>query len=354
MTQAAFDPSLRQFRERAQAGDASMLWLVAVIVRERRTVLSLTGVGLVIALAVALLRPPTYSTNFSFVPQGGQDAGRSGLASLAGQFGVSLGAMGGQGQSPQFYADLLETREILHPIAADSFAADGSRAPIPLVRLLGRGDAPTGDQVDEAVRVLREKVIKASVAPLATGVVDVTVRTESPQLSLAIADRLVGALNQFNLVTRQTQAAAERRFVEGRLLASRVALRRAEDALERFLQLNRIATSPDLVLEGGRLESEVGVQRQLVTGLVQQYEEARIREVRDTPILTIIERPALAARSDPQHRGITLVAGGFSALLLAVCITLIKDAIDRRRQTGSDPAVALLAAEWRRLRGGRA
>src|SRR5262245_33947446 len=106
---------MREFRRREQ-DQLSLLWILAVLLRERRTILSLMALGIGIALVATLLRPPRYTTTFSFVPQALQDPTRSGLASLAGQFGLSLGNMTGEAQSPQFYADLIETRAILEPV----------------------------------------------------------------------------------------------------------------------------------------------------------------------------------------------------------------------------------------------
>ncbi len=333
-------------------GEISLLWILAVLLRERRTILVITGVGVAIALVVALLRVPTYTTTFSFVPQVTQDPGRAGLATLAGQFGLSLGAMTGPAQSPQFYADLLRTREILAPVAADTFSlSDAPSLRVKLPEFLGVSGSNDAVVLDNTMRTLREKVIASNVATRTTGVVTVNVRTRSARVSLRIADRLLLGLNQFNLSTRQSQAAAERRFVEGRLEEARASLRAAEDALQRFLQANRqITNSPQLTFQRDRLERDVTLQQQLVTGLVQQYEDARIREVRDTPVITVIERPAIAVRADPRRRVMTLGAGLFVSLFLAISWALVRDAIYRRRDEGDDPAVALLASEWRRLR----
>src|SRR5207245_3853543 len=165
--------------------------------------------------------------------------------------------------------------------------------------------------------------------------------TRSAWVSLGIADRLLAGLNQFNLSARQSQAAAERRFVEGRLEEARASLRAAEDALQRFLQANRqIANSPQLTFQRDRLDRDVTLQQQLVTGLVQQYEDARIREVRDTPVITVIERPAIAVRPDPLRRVMTVGAGLFVSLFLVISWVLIRDTIYRWRDDGDDPAVA--------------
>src|SRR6266849_6088511 len=115
----------------------SLLWLLAVVVRERRLILAFTAAGIILGLAAALLRPKTYTTTFSFLPQSEQDPSRAGLANLAGQFGISLGALGGSAEPPQLYADLLVTRAVLGPIATDSFpiGPDSARK-VPLAAFL--------------------------------------------------------------------------------------------------------------------------------------------------------------------------------------------------------------------------
>lgn len=306
---------------------------------------------MVLSLAFALLRKTTYTTTFTFLPQAQQDQGRAGLANLAGQFGINLGSIGGTETSPQLYAALLTTREVLTPIAVDSFPldADSSRR-LPLAKFLKIGSGPLPVVTDKTLRAMREDVISTSVIRI-TGVVTVSVRTTSRQVSLAIADRLLAGLNYFNLTTRQSQAREERRFTEARLAEARVELRTAEDALQRFFEKNReFDASAALRFHQDRLQREVQFQQQVVTSLAQQYEENRIREVRDTPILTVIEPPVIAARPDAQHRGLFLVLGTMAAFGLSVMIVLVRESWIRHDAIGPDPALTLLVHEWNTLR----
>lgn len=332
-----------------QRGGVSFAWILAIMLVRRRLILALSGLGFLIALVFALLKQPTYTSSFSFAPQTGQDQSRSGLASLAGQFGLSVV---GTAQSPQLYADLLSTREVLAPIADDSFTvATGDRRRVRLAQFLGVRDTDPRVAEELTLRTLRTRVIAASAATRTTGVVDVTVRTKSPTVSLEIAQRLVDGLNQFNLRTRKSQAAEERRFTEGRLEATKASLRSAEDALQRFLSANRQFTeSPQLIFQRDRLQREVSLQQQVVMGLAQQYEDARIREVRDTPVITMIDRPTLPAIPDSRGRLVIIVLGTFVAFLLGVALVLMQEGWNRRRQDESgDPSYSLLASEWQRF-----
>jgi uncharacterized protein involved in exopolysaccharide biosynthesis len=329
----------------------SLAWILAILLRERRTIIGVTGACLVLALAVAFLRSATYTTSFSFVPEVAQDQSRSGLAGLAGQFGVQLGSMGSQTQSPQFYGDLLSTHQLLAPIAVDSFqiSAASSRR-VKLSEFLGVSGPNPAVTVDRTVAILRDRVISASVAARTTGVVSVRVRTKSPEVSLAIAERVIEGLNQFNLLTRQSQAAAERKFVEERLDASRASLRASEDALQGFLQSNR-QLGVDLAFQRDRLQRDVTLRQQVAMGLAQQYEDARIREVRDTPVITVIERPILPALPDPRGRVTTVILGILAGLFLGIVIAMAREGWNRQRQNDTqDPSYDLLAGEWRRFR----
>lgn len=336
------------------AGDGvSVTWIALVLLRGRRLLLFATAAGLLAAIVVIVLRPTTYTSEFAFVPQATQDGSRAGLASLAGQFGINLSSLGGQQQSPQLYADLLQTRAVLEPIAKDSFPLEGQGdRSVPLATFLNISDERPSVVTEMTLRKLRRDVISTSVAIRTTGMVTVKVRTQSRQVSYAIAERLLESLNHFNQVTRQSQAREERRFTEARLAEARKSLRGAEDSLQKFLQANRqFNDSPALRFQEDRLQREVQLQQQVVTSLAQQYEENRIREVRDTPVITMIESPEPAGVPDARLRVLITLMGLLAGLCVGVLMVLGREVWRGERTTQLDPARAALAEEWRSLRG---
>ncbi|HEY4132652.1 MAG TPA: hypothetical protein VGM50_18710 [Gemmatimonadaceae bacterium] len=309
----------------------SVPWLVAAVAHRRRMILAVAAFGFLLSLVVALLRVTYFTATFSFVPQAGQDQSRaSGLASLAGQFGINLGAVAGQGPSPQLYADLLHTREILAVVVNDTVVnTAGDHVLLP--DFLGVKGESGPVRTENTVRFLRDRVVGVSVAARTSGVITVTARTRSPQASLTIAKQLLDALNSFNVAKRKSQATEERRFTEGRLADAKATLRKSEDALQQFLQGNRQYTgSPELVFQRERLERDVNLQQQVVTGLAQQYEDARIREVRDTPVFTVLEEPVLPALPDPRGRATTVVLGTILAALVGVAWAVGRTGLERQ------------------------
>ncbi len=334
--------------------ETTVPWILTVLVRDRRLVLLTVGAGMLFSLLIALVQPRRYTAGFAFLPQSTSSQGSEGLAALAGQFGIPLGALGGQSQPPQLFADLLETREVLAGVVNDSVPivdAETTRR-MPVSNFLGITGTDSAVVLDRTMEKLRRDVISTSVAARTTSVVSVRVRTRSPQASLAIAADLLDGLNRYNRQLRQGQASQERRFIEGRLEEARASLREGDDALLRFLQKNRQFTgSPELKMERDRLNREVFQRQQVVSVLAQRTEEARIREVRDTPVITIIEAPVLPVLPDPRGRIRILFVGTLAAACIGVMVVLLREGWRRRQAEVSDASYAELAGEWRRLRG---
>jgi uncharacterized protein involved in exopolysaccharide biosynthesis len=309
--------------------------------------------GAALAAAYALSRPREYGASASFVPQGA-DPGRSGLASLAGQFGLQLPATSSN-QSPDFYVAMLESRVLLAPIVHDTFAvAELGGRRVPFLELFEIADGSDAWREEQGVKRLQEAV-SASVNKT-TGVVGYSVRTTWRSVSLAIASALLEGVNDYNQRVRQGQATAERKFVEGRLAVATAELRRAESRLEQFLSTNRqIGGSPGLATERDRIQRELTLRQQIYNSLMASYEEVRIREVRDTPVITVFEPPSAPTR--PASRGgVKLVLGGLlGGGFLGALLVFLSVALARRRADGDAEADEFLTAlgEVKQGMGGR-
>ena len=307
----------------------STLALVNALLRQRVLVVVLPILLVAGVAAYELSRPRQYVSSAAFMPQGPDS--RSRMSGLAAQFGIAIPAVDG-GQSPSFYVELIGSREILVSLvrAQYTFDWDGQHYSGTLVELLkARGeDAPR--RLEDAVKRLAHAIVAAKSRE--TNVVNVAVTTKWPQLSTEILTRLLQALNDFNLGTRRTQAANERVFTERRLAEATADLRDAETRLREFQRQNRqYQGSPDLLLEYDRLQRTVQFRQQMYTTLAQSFEQARIDEVRDTPVLTVIAHPNVPPQ--PASRGIisksALAAG--AGLMLAVLIAIGRALVERRQ-----------------------
>jgi uncharacterized protein involved in exopolysaccharide biosynthesis len=322
---------------------ATVIGLMNLLFRSRYVVVSVPIATALLVSVKTLIVPRSYTATASFAQQM-VELPRSGIAGLAAQFGFRLGDQI-PGQSPEFYAELLESDAILREAVETQYtigrenAGDVSLAGEPVNGTLLRFfqvEQPTYERrVAKAVEELRD-ALRVDVHTR-TGIVALAVQTPWPQLSVGIANRLLELVDEFNTVTRQAQAAAERRFTEERLTQSRGELREAEERLQGFLQGNRTwESSPELRFEHDRLERDVVMRQEVYTSLMQAYEQARIDEVRNTPLITLIESPRLPAEPDPRllvlKAALALLLGG----LLGVGIALVRDVFRRGRQEAVD------------------
>lgn len=299
-------------------GGFQLVTLLSVILRYRRQILLSTAASGALFVVVAAIQPRTFTSSASFVSEG--DKGSSGaFAAIGSQLGISIPVAGG-GKSPAFYADLVRSRAILTRVVESRYRVPGGdEAGVSLVALDG-GTGALAVRRDKAIARLRTKM-NASVSPK-TGVVTVTLQSKSATLAHSIATRLLEEVNRFNLQTRQSQATARRKFAEGRLEDIAGELRAAENRLQEFLQGNRDSQgSPSLAFTKDRLAREVFSKQRLHDIMAQAFEEARIEEVRDTPVITILEPPVLPSAPDsrrfPLRAAVGLTVGLVAGIFFA-------------------------------------
>jgi uncharacterized protein involved in exopolysaccharide biosynthesis len=308
------------WRESSDDGEVSVLGLLNVLLRHRGLVACTALICAGLVAVVTLIGPRTFTAVSGMTPQSRRST--SSLMGVAAQFGLVLPNADGA-QSPAFYADLLTSPPLLGAVVDTRFEypSDTGQVRGTLVDIYRSKGATAPLRRDAAIRHLNEDVDATTIQK--TGVVKLSVTARNPVLALGINRRLLELLNQFNLETRQSQAAAERRFTERRLGEVRQDLRAAEDQLQQFLQRNReYRSSPELSFQQDRLQREVLLQQQIFGTMAQAFEQAKIDEVRDTPVITVVQPPEAPVRPDP--RGVvwktvmTLVLGAFFGMALAI------------------------------------
>jgi uncharacterized protein involved in exopolysaccharide biosynthesis len=276
----------------------------------------------IIAAIVAFASQRTFTSTVSFYPESRRGSG--GINSLSQQFGISLPGSDA-GQSLQFYVALVGSREILSRLVMESLPTitPQGRGAKPLWELLELRQKSVAERVEAGVDALR--LIIRPIPNLTTGIVRVDVTTRSPGLSQALAQRTIDLINEFNLQKRQSQGASERRFAEGRLAEMAASLRAAEQQLEDFEQRNaEYGRSPQLRIEHQRLANNLAAKQMLHTTLAQSYEQARMEEVRDTPVITVLERPVVPVRPNSRRALQKMMLGFIGGVMFGIFLAFVR------------------------------
>jgi uncharacterized protein involved in exopolysaccharide biosynthesis len=303
-------------------------------IRWRWVIIAATLIGALISGVKALTREPTYTSEAVFYPEAQRQPSQA--SALAAQFGVQIGAVGIDAlNSAQIYPDIVRTRSFLLRVASEKYPRSTIDSAT-LIEMFGGSDGSDLMRRKRAIDQLGQ-LIDVSAAQR-TGIVTITAHAESPQLAQAIARKILEEIDLFNVERRQSRARAERRFVERRLEEIGIDLRRKEDQLQAFLQQNRDFTrAPELTLAHMRLEREVSLFRQLYASLAQGYEQAKIEEVRDTPVITVLSVPEYPVQPDPRGRIRLLLVGVFAGFAAGTAAAVI---LERRRKAHHSPYAA--------------
>lgn len=309
------DPLLAVFDVLSPASLAAMLkrywWLLA----------GSAALGAGIAAWRATQEPTSYSTTAKFIV----GAGTSQISGLAAQLGLAAGS-GSLLESPAFIEDLIHARELLWgvanaPLKIDSLHPERDTTIVALLKI--RDSLPLRAK-EIAVNTLRGWI---QIQPGKNSILELTVTTDNPLLSSALALETINQVNEFQFTMKQKRIDAERGFIERRLRTTERELREAEARLQSFLERNRVyGPTSELQFQHDRLTAEVAMRRGFYQSAVMAHEAARIEETKEVPMTTILEAPdrPLRPNARPMQRSVVIgaVAGAFLALLLMLLLDL--------------------------------
>ena len=279
--------------------------------------------GFCIAIIVAvgsLFLKNQYTSDVRLLPKDPRSAGGSlgSLAAAAAAFGVGGG--GGEDVGAA-YIDIVKSRRVSEGILTQSYVFTDRSWYFGSPRnhnktLLTYLDV---SNIDKGVKALYE-VLDVQ-RDLKSGLITLSASTPSPELSQQVVRTATRLLEEYIQVHSQSQAGAKAEFATTRLNEAREEALVAEEALKRFLSVNRnylSSADPDVRLKGSRLEAELQLRRQLVGTLALSREQALLDQKDNTPILNILDQGQLPVEKSKPKRGLMVVASfafGFFCLI---------------------------------------
>jgi Uncharacterized protein involved in exopolysaccharide biosynthesis len=287
----------------------------------------------IVAWAATWLVSPEFTAATTFVTVSrDQMPNLGGFASVASQLGVGLPSS--PSSSPQFYADVLRSREVVEDVLRAKIPAEpvgASRDSIRILDLYEDSEKPDSIRLDRGVTsLIRESAV--SVNPR-TSVIELRVTSHSRTGSALVAKQFLSVLNSFNLNRRQSQAGARRRFLAARLREAQDSLNATELALQAFLEGNRqFRSAPGLQARFDRLQRQINGYQEVYSNFRQEFNAARVDEVNDTPVINVIDTAAVPMHKSSPRRIITAIVGGLLGLFLTVVYLLAKASMRRMQE----------------------
>jgi uncharacterized protein involved in exopolysaccharide biosynthesis len=281
--------------------------------------------------------PPVYRSQASFVANsssssklaGGLASGGGGLGGIAGILG--MGSTLDPSESPNFYLQLIESRELLTRLLKSRFHDPRSaslRDSIPLLDLLRIRKKEPLRRLELGIKQM-SKDISGKFEPK-TNLVSIDVDTEWSELSAAVANRTIELVTAFNKEQRTSRARTKRVFLEGRVNLARGELQSVEAKHRAFYDQNRLwRSSPELMFEEKQLQRDEDQAADLYLSLQRQFESALLDEVNDAALITVVDSAV------PPRKGVwprywlllasTLMAGLILGFLVAGAEAILAD-----------------------------
>jgi len=314
--------------------------LFQVLWNDRKRLIQITAVVTLIGVLYALLATPLYKSTISMYPSGNESGGQlSQLQGMASAFGFDMG-----GRAPSFnIPDIVQSRRIKTELIYHKWNSNKFDRPVNLIHYWEIDDS-TGISLNpinwikalfaldagsdyrklkweiSALEKLKDRI---SVNEGRSGLITIGILMEEPNMAADMANSLYSTIFDFTVEIHSKQAKLNREFIGGRQIEVKEQLTEIEEVLKVFRERNRsIMESPQLQLEIERLMREVQIKTQVYITLQQQYELARINEVKETPSVIIMDSAIPAIEKNKPNRKlivfISVIIGLFSGIFYII------------------------------------
>lgn len=300
-------------------------------------ILGAVTASILLGIAASVIIPPLYRSKASFVANSsstsklqGALGGSSGLGGIISQLGGSVG--GDPSESPNFYVHLLSSRELLTRLLESQFPnprTDAANDSAKLIDILRIRNSDPQRRLELGVKQMSDAMTTGMDAK--TNLVWFSVDARWAELSAEIANKLVDLVSTFDREIRVSRAKSLRVFLQMRHDSAQAALRMAEDNQRSFYERNRgfIGGSPGLKFEEQRITREVELASELYVSLDRQLEVARIDEINEAALITIIDSAIVPRKALWPRYWVTLftatAVGLLVGILLAASASILSD-----------------------------
>ncbi|MBT7377358.1 MAG: hypothetical protein HN820_04285 [Candidatus Marinimicrobia bacterium] len=307
--------------------------LFQVLWGDRKLILKITGFITFLGILYALLATPLYKSTITIYPTGESSGGLSQLQGMASMFGMNMGGT----ESTFHIPDIIKSRTLQTKIIYKKWDSNSFSSPIDLITFweinvenkfsmnpLAWFSTSDGNMNLKWKSSALEKLSKRiSVKEDKTKLIIVDVLMEEPELSAQIANYIYVGVVEFTNINHIETAKSNREFIQERQLEIKEILTATENKLKEFRSKNRkVMDSPQLQLEVERLLRDVEIQTQVFITLQQQYELARIEEVKETPSVVVLDKGFPSVYKDSPKRKLIIIVciflGGFFGLFFVL------------------------------------
>jgi len=312
---------------------------------KKRFISIFTGIITIIAIIYSLLATPLYKSHITIYPIG-EDAGNSSMGQLQGlasTFGINMGSAN---FTPFYIPDIVNSRRLKKQIINNMWETEVFDNPVNLITYWEIDDT-TGFSIIKIITGLfksneqsdpyykyQEKAIKQLSEQLSvsiddeSGLITISLLMEEPQLSADIVNFVAEEVKLYISDEMFIQSSENRQFIESRVAVAKEELSNSEVKLTDFRKEHPLALdTPDLQLQRGRFMRDIEVNQEVFITLRQQYELAKIEELKEAPIINILDEGEAAMEKSKPRRKLIVVSFFIIGIIVSILIAVGKESI---------------------------
>jgi uncharacterized protein involved in exopolysaccharide biosynthesis len=203
----------------------------------------------------------------------------------------------------RLYPTIVTSESVLRPVLEKAYHTKRFSETVNLIQYFELREESPEKNLDVALRRLRG--LMSTSYDARTGIVTITLEMEEPQLAADVLNSVITELDNFMRSKKISNATEQRKWVEVRVKEVEQDLRSSEEALKDFREKNRrISDSPELLMEQERRMRAVQINSTLFIELKKQYELAKIEEIKNIPIVNILDAARPPVQKDRPKRAV--------------------------------------------------
>ena len=302
-----------------------------------------------------LPQPRYYTTEVSIAPESGESSAAGGLASLASNFGISLGTENADAIYPQLYPDVIGSTEFivgLFDIQVTTLEGDVRTDYFDYLRNHQKENVLTypfvfaqrwvksifkkpedeipgkdGKRFDpfrlsftttQIVKGVQEKI--DCIYSRTTGVVTITVTDQDPLVSALMADSIKAHLQDYITDYRTKKARQDVAHYQQMRDNAEQEYNQAMSAYSSFCDSHKNITMQSFMSEQNKLENDMDLKQNMLSTMETQLQAAKVKLQERTPAFTTLTNATVPVKPAGPKRMIFVAV----MLFLATCFTIAK------------------------------
>ena len=200
---------------------------------------------------------------------------------------------------------------------------------VPVKRLKNDWDSPIDKNPTKTINKLSNQI---SIIEEESGLIIISILMEESQLSADIVNFIAEYIKEYVSEVMLLYSSKHRQFIEERLNDSKIDLSISEEELTKFRIKHPMALdTPDLQLQRGRLLRNVEVNQQVYITLREQYEVARIDELKEIPVINILDQGEAPSEKKIPNSIMLILLSFISSIFISSLIIIVHNEIKEQK-----------------------